>query len=93
VTSSYVITVASDSSVKLWDIGSPEHPLVHEFSGAHPLGAHHVVANTATGTRAASSGFGGEIILWDLEKLEQQYRITGQPGMSLQRRGGGWAGC
>lgn len=86
ITPSYTITVASDSNVKLWDIGSPEHPLVHEFSGAHPLGAHHVAVNTAAGTRAASVGFGGEIILWDLEKLEQQYKIKGQPGVE-----GTWA--
>jgi superkiller protein 8 len=86
VTSSWVITVAGDSSVKLWDIGTPEHPLVHEFPGAHPLGAHHVAVNTATGIRAASAGFGGEIILWNLEKLEQQHKIKGQEGMSRNAR-------
>lgn len=79
-TSSYVITVSGDSNVKLWDIGSPEHPLVHQFAGAHPLGAHHVAVNNATGKIAASSGFGGEIVLWDLEKLEKMHTIKAQKG-------------
>jgi len=79
ITPSFVITVAGDSSVKLWDLGSAEHNLVHQFSGAHPLGAHHVAVNSSSGKIAASSGFGGEINLWDLEKLQQLGKV-GQKG-------------
>lgn len=55
--------------MKLWDIASPEHPLVHSFTKAHPLGVHHVVTSK-DGRMAASAGFGGEIFLWDLQELK-----------------------
>jgi hypothetical protein len=44
------------------------------------LGAHHVTVNITTGKLAATAGFGGEIVLWDLEKLEEIHRIKGQKG-------------
>lgn len=52
--------------MKLWDIASPEHPLVHSFPKIHPLGVHHVVTSK-DGRIAASAGFGGETLLWDLQ--------------------------
>jgi hypothetical protein len=48
---------------------------VHKFSGAHPLGAHHVAVNSSSGKTAATCGFGGEIILWDLVNLKEFGRI------------------
>jgi len=57
--------------------------MVHQFAGAHPLGAHHVAVNKNDGTRAATAGFGGEIILWSLEKLEKLYQIKGQKGTNV----------
>ena len=80
ITPSYVITVSSGSSVKLWGTGSPGHPLVHQFSDAHPLGAHHI---TAAEKMAATVGFGGEIILWDLEKLKEINRIKSETGKPI----------
>ncbi|KAI5819409.1 WD40-repeat-containing domain protein [Pyronema omphalodes] len=75
VTPKYVLTAAGDSSIKLWETGNPEHILAHEFRGAHPLGAHHIAVNRNTGTIAASVGYSGEIILWDLENLKQLHRL------------------
>lgn len=83
LTTSYVVTVGGDSNVKLWQTGTQEHSLVHQFAGAHPLGAHHVAVNRNDGSRAATAGFGGEIILWDLENLEKLHQIKGQKGTSL----------
>jgi hypothetical protein len=60
--------------VKLWDLGVAGHTLVHDFKGAHPLGAHHVTASTAA-RLAATAGFGGEIHLWNLEEKSHQAKI------------------
>lgn len=73
---SFLITAAGDSSIKLWELGNPKHPLAHEFTGAHRLGTHHVAASSKADI-AATAGFGGEIILWDLEQLKERSRITG----------------
>lgn len=62
--------------MKLWDITSPEHPLIHTFAKTHPLGVHHVAASR-DGKIAASAGFGGEIVLWDLQELESIGSIAG----------------
>lgn len=76
--SSFLITVAGDSSVKLWELATPKHPLAHVFSGVHRLGAHHVASsNAAAEPLAATAGFAGEIIIWDLENLKERMRITG----------------
>lgn len=77
VTTSYAITAAGDSSVKLWDLTVTGHMLAHEFKGAHPLGAHHVAASS-TARLAASAGFGGEINLWDLEEKSLKAKVEGQ---------------
>ncbi|KAF8533740.1 WD40-repeat-containing domain protein [Trichophaea hybrida] len=88
ITPSYVITVSGDSNIKLWDTGSQDHTLLHQFPGAHRLGAHHVAVNTATGKLAATGGFGGEIVLWDLENLKEIHRIRGQKGKTDCLRAG-----
>lgn len=86
MTPKYVLTASGDSSIKLWETGNPEHILAHEFRGAHPLGAHHIAVNRNTGTIAASVGYSGEIVLWDLENLKQLHRIEtkDQDGMYCQ---------
>lgn len=62
--------------MKLWDIASPDHPLVHSFTNVHPLGVHHV-ATSKDGKVAASTGFGGETFLWDLQDLKQIGNLGG----------------
>lgn len=76
VTSKYLISASGDSNVKLWDIVSPDHPLVHSFTNAHPLGVHHV-ATSKDGKVAASAGFGGETSLWDLQEFKQIGNLRG----------------
>ena len=61
----------------MWDAKATDHPLVHTFANAHPLGAHHVVVDiNNTGTSAASSGFGQELVLWDLEAGKEKIRLN-----------------
>ncbi|KAI5841299.1 WD40 repeat protein [Tricharina praecox] len=59
------------SNVKLWPTGTQEHSLVHPVRRCTSIGSHHV---------AQTAGFGGEIILWDLENLEKLHQIKGQKG-------------
>lgn len=80
VSPKYVLSASGDSSVKLWDIASPEHPLVHSFAKMHPLGVHHVVTS-GDGRIAASAGYGGETLLWDL----QHFTPIGNLGGILNR--------
>lgn len=54
-----------------------EHPLIHTFKNAHRLGAHHVAVNIETERPlAASSGFGQELVTWDLEAGKEVIRRT-----------------
>lgn len=76
VTSKYLISASGDSNLKLWDIASPDHPLVHSFTNAHSLGVHHVVTSK-DGKVAASAGFGGETSLWDLQEFKQIGNLGG----------------
>lgn len=62
--------------MKLWDTVLDEHPLVHTFARAHPLGVHHITVSR-DGQIAASAGFGGEILLWDLQKLKGIGSVAG----------------
>lgn len=80
VTSKYLLSASGDSNVKLWDIASPDHPLVHSFTNAHSLGVHHV-ATSKDGKVAASAGFGGETSLWDLQEFK---KIGNLGGMYLE---------
>jgi len=92
VTPTYIITASGDSSIKLWNTISPDHKLVHQFPVAHRLGAHHVVVSQE-GQIAASAGFAGEIIIWDLNKLTRLHEISPSkdPGgiwaLALSRQG------
>jgi len=77
VTASRAVTASGDSSIKIWDVKAQEHPLAHTFENAHRLGAHHVVVNIENGaTVAASSGFGQELVAWDLENGKEIVRRT-----------------
>jgi hypothetical protein len=76
VTSTRAITTSGESSLKLWDTRLQEHPLVHTFANAHPLGAHHVVVDVDNGGgTAASSGFGQELATWDLLEGKQKAKL------------------
>lgn len=77
VTSSQVVTASGDPSIKIWDTRSQEHPLIYTFAKAHPLGAHHVTVDVDNGgSTAASSGFGQEVVIWDLLQGKEKSRIT-----------------
>jgi len=76
VTSTRAITASGDSSIKIWDTKTQDHPLIHTFTNAHRLGAHHVVVNADNGgTTAASSGFGQELVVWDLLEGKEKARL------------------
>ena len=70
MTPKYVLSVSGETSIKVWDAKSPEHPLVHEFKGAHGLGIHHIAVNRE-GSVAASVGFEGGLKIWDLNELKK----------------------
>jgi superkiller protein 8 len=54
--------------------------LIHTFADAHPLGAHHVTVDVDNGgTTAASSGFGQELVVWDL--LEGKEKLRSSPAI------------
>ena len=58
---------------------------MHTFEDAHSLGAHHVVVDVNNGgTTAASSGFGQEVVLWDLAKGKEKLRLDPKDGHLLQ---------
>ncbi|PYH95881.1 WD domain protein [Aspergillus ellipticus CBS 707.79] len=63
VTDKQILSASGASSLKVHSIIDPDFPLLQSLDGAHKVGCHHVVAN-GTGSRAASIGFGGEILLW-----------------------------
>jgi superkiller protein 8 len=69
--------VSGDKTVKVWDAKAQDHPLLHTFQDAHRLGAHHVVVDiNSGGTVAASSGFGQEVVLWDLAECKEKLRLN-----------------
>ena len=79
VTPSRTVTASGDTSLNVWDAKAENHPLIHTFADAHPLGAHHVVVDITSGGRtAASSGFGQEVVLWDLAEGKEKLRINPQ---------------
>lgn len=50
--------------------------MIHTFANAHRLGAHHVVVNADNGgTIAATSGFGQELVIWDLLEGKEKARL------------------
>jgi hypothetical protein len=50
--------------------------LTHTFANAHHLGAHHVAVDVDNGgTIAASSGFGQELVVWDLLEGKEKARM------------------
>ncbi|KAG0123280.1 WD40-repeat-containing domain protein [Tuber indicum] len=71
----YAISAGGDSSIQVWSLHEPDHPLVHKFENAHPLGVHHLATNK-DGRFAASSGFDGAINIWDLETLSHIKQIA-----------------
>ena len=75
ITATRAITASGEPSIKVWDAKNPEHPLIHTFENAHPLGAHHVTVDLDNGGNgAASSGFGQELIVWDLTEGREKVR-------------------
>lgn len=79
VTPTRAITASGEPSLKVWDAKTADHPLIHTFADAHPLGAHHVVVDLDNGgTSAASSGFGQELVVWDLTEGREKVRL--KPG-------------
>lgn len=74
VTSKYVISASGESTLKIWDAKNPEHPLVHQFEGAHRLGIHHV-AVSRNGNVAATAGYEGGLKIWDLETMEKKAQL------------------
>ena len=92
MTPTRVITASGESSLKVWDAKSPEHPLIHTFSDAHPLGVHHVVVDLDDGsTTAASSGFGQELVIWDLVEEKEKLRLQSGENGSRDIIGEAWA--
>jgi superkiller protein 8 len=76
VASTRAITASGESSIKIWDTKSQDHPLIHTFINAHSLGAHHVVVDVDNGgSTAASSGFGQELVVWDLTEGREKARL------------------
>lgn len=69
VTSKYVLTGSGDVALKVWDINSDAHERVHSFH-YHKLGIHHI-ATDAEGKLAASAGFDGQVMLYDMQELEE----------------------
>lgn len=79
MTQTRAITASGESAIKVWDAKDPEHPLIHTFENAHRLGAHHVVVDLDNGgNTAATTGFGQELIVWDLNEGKEKARL--QPG-------------
>ncbi|RPA90640.1 WD40 repeat-like protein [Choiromyces venosus 120613-1] len=62
----YAISAGGDSSIQVWSLHQPGHPLVHKFENVHSLGVHHLATNKDGGF-AASAGFDGTINIWDLK--------------------------
>lgn len=83
MTPSRAITASGEASLKVWDAKVGDHPIIHTIANAHPLGAHHVVVDLENGgTSAASSGFGQELVIWDLTEGKEKVRLKPE-GISL----------
>ncbi|KAK4575297.1 Ski complex subunit Rec14 [Recurvomyces mirabilis] len=78
VTSSQLLSASGSSSIRVHstkgqvihaDSADDEHPypLVQTLEKAHPLGCHHV-CTSLDGKIAASSGFGGELKIWQCDE-------------------------
>lgn len=53
--------------------------MIHTFENAHRLGAHHIAVDLDNGgNTAASTGFGQELIVWDLNEGKEKAQL--KPG-------------
>lgn len=82
-TSTHLISASGASGIRIHSTinTSPDaenpYPLVQTLEGAHKLGAHHVCVS-GDGKTAASTGFGGEVKIWELNEEEQQWQEKGR---------------
>ena len=67
VTEKHVLSVSGAPSIKVHSTENTEFPLVQSIDGAHALGCHHIVTDSA-GTRAVSAGFDGTLKVWSLNE-------------------------
>jgi superkiller protein 8 len=58
-----LLSASGSSSLLAHSTSDPSFPVLQKVSSAHKLGAHHVSAS-ASGRRAVSAGFGGEVRVW-----------------------------
>ncbi|KAG4302058.1 hypothetical protein PCK1_001733 [Pneumocystis canis] len=81
VTSEFALTISGDSYLKVWDVTSQDHHLIHSFNASHKIGGHSVsISKSCNGFIAASSGFVGDIIIWDLDEFKEIARLGGKNG-------------
>jgi superkiller protein 8 len=66
VTEKQVISASGAPSLKVHSTIDADFPLVQSLDGAHALGCHHVVTD-ASGTRAVSAGFAGDVKVWSCQ--------------------------
>lgn len=82
-TSNHLFAASGASGLRVYSTAnaSPDdevpYPLVQTLDGAHKLGAHHVCVS-GNGATAASTGFGGEVKIWELSEGTQQWQEKGK---------------
>ncbi|KTW29161.1 hypothetical protein T552_01118 [Pneumocystis carinii B80] len=90
VTSELALTISGDSYLKIWDVDSHYHPLIHTFNPSHKIGGHSVtISKSGNAFIAASSGFLGDIIIWDLKEFKEIIRLGGS--FNETKLGEAWA--
>ncbi|KAG5520154.1 hypothetical protein PMAC_001230 [Pneumocystis sp. 'macacae'] len=90
VTSEFALTISGDSYLKVWDVDSQNHRLIHTFNVGHKIGGHSIsISKSCHGFIAASSGFIGDIIIWDLKEFKEITRLGGKNGET--KPGEAWA--
>ncbi|KAI6248616.1 Meiotic recombination protein rec14 [Erysiphe necator] len=77
VTPKYILSASGASAIKIYSTESADIPLFQTLSGAHKIGCHHI-ATSRDGRHAVSAGFGGEVKVWRLSKIENKGENGGE---------------
>ncbi|KAF1810028.1 WD40 repeat protein [Eremomyces bilateralis CBS 781.70] len=82
-TAGHILSASGSSSIQVHAVtanaNAGEFPLVQTLNGVHKLGCHHL-CTSANGRRAASAGFGGEVIVWELQEDGQWTKLRAVSG-------------
>lgn len=85
-----VLSASGSSTLHVHDTSADAFALKQSLPDAHALGCHHICASRS-GSVVASAGFGGEVLLWDLDADTGDWRRRAALAAASTKSGEAWA--